>query len=144
MSLRTALRTRSATYRAVSASASEATHAGPPAGGAVALRGLPYRPRTRPSLRALAARAPRPELAALVLLAGALNLWALSRNGFANEYYSAAVRSMSSSWHNFLFASADPHAQGLAGRDERGGQGVSRGFAARRSLQRDRRWRGGR
>ena len=40
-------------------------------------------------------------------LAGGLNLWALSRNGWANEYYSAAVRSMSSSWHNFLFASLD-------------------------------------
>ena len=37
-----------------------------------------------------------------------LNLWALSRNGWANDYYSAAVRSMSSSWHNFLFASLDP------------------------------------
>ena len=37
-----------------------------------------------------------------------LNLWALSRNGWANDYYSAAVRSMSSSWHDFLFASLDP------------------------------------
>ena len=37
-----------------------------------------------------------------------LNLWALSKNGWANDYYSAAVRSMSSSWHNFLYASADP------------------------------------
>jgi 4-amino-4-deoxy-L-arabinose transferase-like glycosyltransferase len=43
-----------------------------------------------------------------MLLAGALNLWALSRNGWANEYYSAAARSMSESWHNFLFASFDP------------------------------------
>jgi len=42
-----------------------------------------------------------------MVLAGALNLWALSRNGWANDYYSAAVRSMSSSWHNFLFASLD-------------------------------------
>src|ERR1700692_1611439 len=41
-------------------------------------------------------------------LAGVLNLWALSRNGWANDYYSAAVRSMSTSWHNFLFASLDP------------------------------------
>jgi 4-amino-4-deoxy-L-arabinose transferase-like glycosyltransferase len=60
------------------------------------------------SARALAARLPRPELAALLALAGALNLWALSRNGWANDYYSAAVRSMSSSWHDFLFASMDP------------------------------------
>ena len=53
-------------------------------------------------------RAPRPELAALLVLAGVLNLWALGRNGWANDYYSAAVRSMSSSWHNFLYASLDP------------------------------------
>ena len=51
---------------------------------------------------------PRPELAGLLALAGVLDLWALGRNGWANEYYSAAVRSMSSSWHNFLFASLDP------------------------------------
>jgi 4-amino-4-deoxy-L-arabinose transferase-like glycosyltransferase len=43
----------------------------------------------------------------LVVFAGTLNLWALSRNGWANEYYAAAVRSMSTSWHNFLFASLD-------------------------------------
>src|SRR5436305_8847454 len=48
------------------------------------------------------------ELAVLATLTGLLNLWALSRNGRANEYYSAALRSMSSSWNNFLFASADP------------------------------------
>jgi 4-amino-4-deoxy-L-arabinose transferase-like glycosyltransferase len=36
-----------------------------------------------------------------------LNLWALSRNGWANAYYAAAVRSMSTSWHDFLFASLD-------------------------------------
>jgi 4-amino-4-deoxy-L-arabinose transferase-like glycosyltransferase len=58
--------------------------------------------------RALAARLPRPELLALLALAGVLDLWALSRNGWANSYYSAAARSMSSSWHNFLFASMDP------------------------------------
>jgi 4-amino-4-deoxy-L-arabinose transferase-like glycosyltransferase len=55
-----------------------------------------------------AARAPRPELVVLVALAAALNLWALSINGWANTYYSAAVRSMASSWHNFLYASLDP------------------------------------
>ena len=48
-----------------------------------------------------------PELVPLLLLAAALNLWALTRNGWANDYYSAAVRSMSTSWHNFLFASMD-------------------------------------
>jgi 4-amino-4-deoxy-L-arabinose transferase-like glycosyltransferase len=40
-------------------------------------------------------------------LAALLNLWALARNGWANEYYAAAVRSMSTSWHDFLFASLD-------------------------------------
>jgi 4-amino-4-deoxy-L-arabinose transferase-like glycosyltransferase len=50
----------------------------------------------------------RPELVALVALSALLDLWALGRNGWANDYYSAAVRSMSSSWHNFLFASLDP------------------------------------
>ncbi|HEY4428360.1 MAG TPA: glycosyltransferase family 39 protein [Solirubrobacteraceae bacterium] len=63
--------------------------------------------RLRERARAIGARAPRPELVGLIVLAAALNLWALSRNGWANTYYSAAVRSMSSSWHDFLFASFD-------------------------------------
>jgi 4-amino-4-deoxy-L-arabinose transferase-like glycosyltransferase len=58
--------------------------------------------------KAVLARVRRPELWTLVALAGVLNLWALGRNGWANTYYSAAVRSMSASWHNFLFASLDP------------------------------------
>ena len=58
--------------------------------------------------KATLARVRRPELWSLMALAGVLNLWALSQNGWANTYYSAAVRSMSSSWHNFLFASLDP------------------------------------
>jgi 4-amino-4-deoxy-L-arabinose transferase-like glycosyltransferase len=49
----------------------------------------------------------RPELAGLLGLTAVLNLWGLSVNGWANTYYSAAVRSMSSSWHNFLYASLD-------------------------------------
>jgi 4-amino-4-deoxy-L-arabinose transferase-like glycosyltransferase len=57
-------------------------------------------------LRAL--RVPRPELGALLLISALLNLWSLGRNGWANEYYSAAVRSMASSWHNFLYVSFDP------------------------------------
>ena len=36
-----------------------------------------------------------------------LDLWALDRNGWANTYYSAAVRSMSTSWHNFFCNSFD-------------------------------------
>jgi 4-amino-4-deoxy-L-arabinose transferase-like glycosyltransferase len=63
--------------------------------------------RGRTRARALALRPPRPELAAVTSLAALLNLWALSRNGWANDYYAAAVKSMSSSWHDFLFASLD-------------------------------------
>ena len=69
-----------------------------PAGGAWQLRSR---------VRALTRRAPRPELIGVMALAAVLNLWALSRNGWANAYYGAAVRSMSSSWHDFLYASLD-------------------------------------
>jgi 4-amino-4-deoxy-L-arabinose transferase-like glycosyltransferase len=64
--------------------------------------------RLRERAHSIHARAPRPELLGLMALAATLNLWALSQNGWANTYYSAAVRSMSSSWHNFLYASLDP------------------------------------
>jgi 4-amino-4-deoxy-L-arabinose transferase-like glycosyltransferase len=43
-----------------------------------------------------------------IALAAVLNIWALSQNGYANVYYSAGVKSMLLSWHNFLFLSADP------------------------------------
>jgi 4-amino-4-deoxy-L-arabinose transferase-like glycosyltransferase len=49
----------------------------------------------------------RPELLAVAVVAGVLNLWGLAINGWANTYYSAAVRSMTTSWHDFLFASLD-------------------------------------
>jgi 4-amino-4-deoxy-L-arabinose transferase-like glycosyltransferase len=49
-----------------------------------------------------------PELFGLLALAAVLNLWALDQNGWANTYYSAAVRSMASSWHAFLYGSFDP------------------------------------
>jgi 4-amino-4-deoxy-L-arabinose transferase-like glycosyltransferase len=49
----------------------------------------------------------RPELLGLLATAAVLNLWNLGINGWANTYYSAAVRSMSSSWHDFVFASLD-------------------------------------
>ncbi|HEY1716385.1 MAG TPA: glycosyltransferase family 39 protein, partial [Solirubrobacteraceae bacterium] len=74
----------------------------------------PYRESARPAwlhgrtvpawLQALRAR---PELVAVIGIAGVLNLWGLAINGWANTYYSAAVRSMSTSWHDFLFASLD-------------------------------------
>src|ERR1700735_5416653 len=43
-----------------------------------------------------------------LLLAAVLNTWALAQNGYANVYYSAGVKSMLRSWHNFFFVSADP------------------------------------
>jgi 4-amino-4-deoxy-L-arabinose transferase-like glycosyltransferase len=47
-------------------------------------------------------------LAAVLVLAGGLNLWGLNRVGYGNAYYAAAVLSMLHSWHNFLFVSFDP------------------------------------
>jgi 4-amino-4-deoxy-L-arabinose transferase-like glycosyltransferase len=64
-------------------------------------------PRRRSGARSFALSVPAPELAGLMVTAGVLYLWALSRNGFANTYYSAAVRSMSTSWHAFLYGSFD-------------------------------------
>ena len=43
-----------------------------------------------------------------LLLAAGLYLWSLSRNGMANSYYAAAVKSASLSWKAFLFGSLDP------------------------------------
>lgn len=63
---------------------------------------LAYPPRRDAHLHdgsALARLLAFPEL--LLLLTGALNLWGLSVNGWANSYYSAAVRSMAGSWHGF-------------------------------------------
>ncbi len=74
------------------------------------LRPLPWSARLRARTRPGAVRAAvlaRPELLGLLALAAVLNLWDLSINGWANTYYSAAVRSMSTSWHDFLFASLD-------------------------------------
>jgi 4-amino-4-deoxy-L-arabinose transferase-like glycosyltransferase len=65
--------------------------------------------RLRDRLRALPL--PRPELAVLLVLAALLYLWGLSKNGWANDYYSAAVHSMAGSWHDFLYGSFD--AKGL-------------------------------
>jgi 4-amino-4-deoxy-L-arabinose transferase-like glycosyltransferase len=69
--------------------------------------GAQWGARLRGRARALASRAPYPELAAVMSLAAVLNLWALARNGWANQFYAAAVKSMSGSWHDFLFASLD-------------------------------------
>jgi 4-amino-4-deoxy-L-arabinose transferase-like glycosyltransferase len=37
-----------------------------------------------------------------------LNAWGLSKAGYGNTYYAAAVRSMTMSWKNFFFGAFDP------------------------------------
>ena len=44
----------------------------------------------------------------VLALAAFLDFFRLDRNGYANSYYAAAVRSMLRSWHNFVFVSFDP------------------------------------
>src|SRR6201991_3432895 len=69
------------------------------------------RGRERASARVRALSLPRPELLLLMVVAGVLDLWGLSRNGWANTYYAGAVRATSHSWHAFLSGSLD--AQGV-------------------------------
>src|SRR5207302_4910080 len=47
-------------------------------------------------------------LFAILALSAVLNFVGLSTEGYDNEYYAAAVKSMSQSWHNFFFNSFDP------------------------------------
>jgi 4-amino-4-deoxy-L-arabinose transferase-like glycosyltransferase len=47
-------------------------------------------------------------LAGLIAAAAVMNTVRLAQNGYANIFYSAGVRSMVHSWHNFLFVSFDP------------------------------------
>ncbi|HXJ78445.1 MAG TPA: glycosyltransferase family 39 protein [Candidatus Methylomirabilis sp.] len=54
------------------------------------------------------ARTHRLSVGGALLVAGALRVFRLEQNGFDNEYYAAAVRSMSGSWRNFFYASFDP------------------------------------
>ena len=46
-------------------------------------------------------------LGGVTALSLVLNLVKLSQNGYANIYYSGAVKSMLRSWHAFFFVSAD-------------------------------------
>src|SRR5579883_2772619 len=68
------------------------------------------RPRTSISVRTL--RTPQLlswlGLAGVVALSLLLNLYRIGREGYANTYYAAAVKSMLQSWHNFFFVSFDP------------------------------------
>ncbi len=61
--------------------------------------------RSRPLPRV---RARHLALGAVLALSAVLNTYRLSRNGWANAFYSAGVKSMLHSLHNFLFVSFDP------------------------------------
>jgi 4-amino-4-deoxy-L-arabinose transferase-like glycosyltransferase len=58
--------------------------------------------------RAAARTRSRVPLAALLVGTGLLYLVGLSRSGYANEFYAAAVRAGTQSWRAFLFGSLDP------------------------------------
>jgi len=47
-------------------------------------------------------------LACVLALSAVLNTYRLAQNGYANDFYSAAVKSMLGSLHDFLYASFDP------------------------------------
>jgi 4-amino-4-deoxy-L-arabinose transferase-like glycosyltransferase len=61
----------------------------------------PVRPLSRLRVRHLA-------LAAVMALSAVMNAYRLSQNGWANVFYSAGVKSMLRSFHNFVFVSFDP------------------------------------
>jgi 4-amino-4-deoxy-L-arabinose transferase-like glycosyltransferase len=44
----------------------------------------------------------------ILALSAVLNTHRLAQNGYANTFYSAGVKSMLKSWHNFVFVSFDP------------------------------------
>ncbi|MEV5955411.1 glycosyltransferase family 39 protein [Streptomyces sp. NPDC051987] len=64
--------------------------------------------RLRVTGRALPGWAASAALGATLLLSALLYGWALGSLGWANSYYSAAVKSMGRDWTNFLFGSFDP------------------------------------
>lgn len=70
----------------------------------------PFADQPRATTRIAAVRASweRLALGAILLLAAFLNLYRLDREGYANTYYAATVKSMLTSWHNFFFVSFDP------------------------------------
>lgn len=76
------------------------------------MRALIARPDTPAAERANATTArltwDRLALGGILALSALLNFYALSREGYGNTYYAAAVKSMLQSWHNFFFVSFDP------------------------------------
>lgn len=47
-------------------------------------------------------------LAGILALAAFLTIWGIWNQGYSNEFYAAAVKSMTLSWKNFFFVSLDP------------------------------------
>jgi 4-amino-4-deoxy-L-arabinose transferase-like glycosyltransferase len=93
---------------AVDMSATDRTTALNPSETPVPAIGAPADERQR-SLRATLERV-HPQYAALagiLALSAILNTHRLAQNGYANTFYSAGVRSMLKSWHNFFFVSFD-------------------------------------
>jgi 4-amino-4-deoxy-L-arabinose transferase-like glycosyltransferase len=84
--------------------------AAPPASTPVPAAGTPAPAGGRRRERLLAARPHLRHvgLAAVLALSALLNINKLSQNGYANIFYSAAVKSMLRSLHNFVFVSFDP------------------------------------
>ncbi|MGI5253909.1 glycosyltransferase family 39 protein [Actinacidiphila glaucinigra] len=68
----------------------------------------PAHDRTSLTVRSLPAWAAPAALGVVLALAAGLYGWALGSLGWGNSYYSAAVKSMGTSWTNFLFGSFDP------------------------------------
>src|SRR5437868_11902741 len=82
-----------------------------PPGGTQATAEIPARaPSAGIRARVLAARVQpwHAALAGVLVLSAVLNTYQLSKNGYANVFYSAGVKSMLRSLHNFIFVSFDP------------------------------------
>ena len=47
-------------------------------------------------------------LLAIMILSATLHFWDIDSIGDSNAYYTAAVESMTQSWHNFFYAAAEP------------------------------------
>ena len=57
---------------------------------------------------AFSTRGQRITLAAIVVLSVLVDAWGITRTGWSNSFYAAAVRSMSGNFTNFVFGSFDP------------------------------------
>jgi 4-amino-4-deoxy-L-arabinose transferase-like glycosyltransferase len=63
--------------------------------------------RARPRVTALAISREKALFGGLLLLTAIAYLWGLSKNGYANEYYAAAVQAGSTSWKAWFFGAFD-------------------------------------